>query len=279
MQTDHTPISCYLLTYNSERYLRQILEALRPVADEILIVDSGSTDATATIAADYGANFIHRHIDNFRAQRQFALDQCRYTWVLNLDSDEVPTEEFVTSLVALKGKLQDADVADAYRMERRWIMFGQEVHTFYPISSPDFPVRLFRKDKVGFTQSSNFVHENPAGYDTVEVIKGAVYHYSCDSVHELYRKLNQYTSLAAQDMYRKGKKATRLKLIFSPVAAWIKWYLRKGGWRDGEVGKLLGRYAYDYTYQKYLKLRYDLQPELYTNNPKEIKRAGEPEKV
>jgi glycosyltransferase involved in cell wall biosynthesis len=265
MATTISLVSCYILTHNSERYLEPILQMLSPVVYDIVLVDSGSTDSTRSIAERYGARFILRPLDSFRAQRAFALEQCMHNWCLSLDSDEVPSELFMDSLKQLMGRLELDQGTEAYRIERRWYMFGQEVRAFYPISSPDYPVRLFRKDLVGFNNSSNLVHEDPHGYTKAGLISGTVQHYSCDSVHELYQKLNQYTSLAAQDMERKGKKATRFKLIFSPVAAWIKWYLKKGSWRDGEVGRLLGRYAYDYTHQKYLKLRFNQNRSLYSN--------------
>ncbi|PRY16177.1 glycosyltransferase involved in cell wall biosynthesis [Pontibacter ummariensis] len=265
------PVSCYILTYNSARYLPQILQALEEAVEEVVLVDSGSTDATEAIASQYGARLVYRKFDNFIQQRNFGLEQCRHKWVLSLDSDEVPSADFVAQLQQLKKRLGNEEGPEAYRMERHWVLFGQEVRTFYPISSPDYPVRLFRKDVVTFGKGSNFVHEKPEGFTKAEVLAGAVHHYSCDSVEELYRKLNLYTSLAAKDMGRKGKKASLAKLIFSPVAAWFKWYLKKGGWRDGNVGFILGRYAYDYTYQKYLKLY--LSSRAASELPKEHKQA------
>lgn len=256
-------LSCYLLTFNSEKYLPQILAALQPIADDLVLVDSGSTDSTSEIAVTYGARFIYRKFDNFKNQRNFAQDQCQHSWVFNLDSDEVPTSECIQAIAQLKAKNfgSETNGPDAYRIERHWYLLGRKVHCFYPIDSPDFPVRLFRKEMVSFKQSSNFVHETPSGYTSTAKIPGAVNHFSCDSVHELYGKLNQYTSLAAKDLQNRGKKATWSKLWLSPIGSWFKWYLKKGGFKDGYVGYILGRYAYDYSFQKYLKLKYDLHPE------------------
>lgn len=256
-------LSCYLLTFNSEKYLSQILAALQPIANDLVLVDSGSTDKTQEIAAQYNARFISRKFDNFKNQRNFAQDQCLHNWVFNLDSDEVPTAACINAIADLKAQNFNAENngPEAYRIERHWYLLGRKVHCFYPIDSPDFPVRLFRKDVVSFKQSSNFVHETPSGFTSTEKIPGAVNHFSCDSIHELYGKLNQYTSLAARDLQNRGKKATWSKLWLSPIGSWFKWYVKKGGFKDGYVGYVLGRYAYEYSYQKYLKLKYDLGTE------------------
>ena len=267
-------LSCYLLTFNSEKYLAQILAALQPIADDLVLVDSGSTDKTQEIAAHYNARFIYRKFDNFKNQRNFAQDQCLNNWVFNLDSDEVPSTDCINAITALKARNfnEESSGPEAYRIERHWYLLGQKVHCFYPIDSPDFPVRLFRKDVVSFKTSSNFVHETPSGFTRTEKIPGAVNHFSCDSIHELYGKLNQYTSLAARDLKNRGKKATWSKLWLSPIGSWFKWYVKKGGFKDGYVGYVLGRYAYEYSYQKYLKLKYDLGTENAREN--EEKSAG-----
>jgi glycosyltransferase involved in cell wall biosynthesis len=253
-------LSCYILTFNSEKYLGQVLTAVRPVVDDLVIVDSGSTDHTEAIANQHQARFIFRKFDNFKNQRNFAQEQCLHNWVFNLDSDEVPTAACMAAIATLKAEYfrENNNGPDAYRIERHWFLLGQEVHCFYPIDSPDFPVRLFRKDEVSFKDSSNLVHETPSGYKTTGKIPGAVNHFSCDSIQELYAKLNQYTSLAARDLQNRGKKATWSKLWLSPLGSWFKWYIKKGGWKDGYIGFVLGRYAFEYSYQKYLKLKYDL---------------------
>ncbi|HSI91795.1 MAG TPA: glycosyltransferase family 2 protein [Adhaeribacter sp.] len=254
-------LSTYILTFNSGKYLARVLAAVQPISDDLVIIDSGSTDQTAEIAAHYHARFIYRKFDNFKNQRNFAQEQCRHNWVFNLDSDEVPTAACIAAIADLKqaGFHQQSNGPEAFRIERHWFLLGRKVHCFYPIDSPDFPVRLFRKDVVSFKTSSNFVHETPSGFTRSEKIAGPVHHYSCDSIQELYAKLNQYTSLAARDLQHRGKKATWSKLWLSPVGSWLKWYIKKGGFKDGYIGWILGRYAFEYSYQKYLKLKYDLE--------------------
>ncbi len=254
-------ISCYILTCDSERYLESVIAPIRDVVDELVIVDSGSTDGTQQIAEQFQSRFLVQELEHFGKQRQFALDSCQHQWVLSLDSDEVPDNAFADSLATLKandfriGEQQP----DAFRIHRRWLVLGQEIHTFYPVVSPDHPVRLFRKDRMTFPDEGRGVHESPKGAGQLEYarINGSVWHYSCDSVEELYQKLNFYTTLAAEDLRRKGKTGRWLDVLTHPPAAWFRWYLLKQGWKDGWVGWLLGHYAYEYTSQKYLKLLYD----------------------
>lgn len=256
-------LSCYILTFNSEKYLASVIRPIRELIDDLVIVDSGSVDKTEEIAKEFGARFIVRRLDDFSEQRRFALDSCQYSWVLCLDSDEIPNETFVHSLAKLKKErfLLNQKEVDAYKIKRYWIVLGQKIHSFYPIESPDYPVRLFNKDKVTFGKDGKSVHESPTGYDhfNVGLVEGSVLHYSCNSIDELNQKMNLYTTLAAAELYKKEKKANWLSILSHPPFAWIKWYIMKQGWKDGLVGLILGKYAFDYTYQKYLKLKYDFK--------------------
>lgn len=253
------PLSCCILTFNSEKYLEAIFRALEGVIDDWVIVDSGSTDGTAAICAAFGITPVHRALDNFVDQRNFALARCANDWVLVLDSDEVPDAGMVYSLAALKGAgfATDGIVPDGYHLKRMWYLFDRPVHAFYPIQSPDDPMRLFRRSIVRY--DGNYVHEEAHGATTFRTVEhGYLLHYSCESVSQLINKLNLYTTLAAQDMLRKGKPAgSWANILIHSSAAWVKWYIRKGGFRDGSVGFLLGAYAFLYTFFKYTKRKFD----------------------
>lgn len=252
------PLSWYVLTYNSARRLDAVLAPLREVVDDLLVVDSGSEDATREIAARHGARVVVRPLDTFARQRAFALERCRYRWVLCLDSDEVPDAELVHALRSLKqaGFRQAGAAPDAFRVCRRWFFLGREVHAFYPIRSPDYPIRLFRKDRGGFGPEARLVHESPKGFRAVARLPGSIAHYSCDSLAELDAKLERYTALAALDLMRRGMRgASRPEIALRAAGAFLKWYLAKGGWRDGHRGWILGRYAFAYTWRKYARFR------------------------
>ena len=248
-------LSVYILTHNSERLLEDVLQPLVAVADDLLLVDSGSTDATKDIAAKYGARVVHHPFVSFKDQRNFAHDTSLYDWVLAIDSDEVVSEEFVKEVTELKEK---GFTRDAYTITRYWIVQGVQVRSIYPIDSPDDPVRLIDRRKVRFSQRSGHVHESVDGYETLGVIKSPVYHYTFETDEEIQQKLHKYTSLAAMDIAKNPKSrrwyfplTAHYRLFLSPPAAWYKWYIRHQGYKDGKIGRVLGKYAFQYTYLKY----------------------------
>ena len=255
-----TPLSCYILTHNSASRLAQVLESLDGIVDDLVIVDSGSTDGSREIAAGFGARVIARALDNFTAQRSFAAASCVHDWVLSIDSDEVVSPALAQRLRTLKasGLLSDADAPDAYAIRRDWYVLQQRVRCFYPSHCPDFPIRLFLKAKATYI-AERHVHESMAGFSRAEPINEPLLHYTCDSVDQLYGKMNLYTRLAALDLLRHGRPSL-LRVMVMPRLVWAKWYLVNGGWKDGVVGVILARYAFDSVYQKHIKARYDGRP-------------------
>lgn len=236
-----------MLVKNSEKYLRKILSSIAPIADEIILLDSGSSDQTREIATQWSAHWHTRDFDNFKNQRTYALSLCHYPMVLSLDDDEIPNDVLIANIAALK---KIGFSADAYAISREWIVLGKYVHSMYPISSPDFPIRLFNQEKVRFTHS-NQVHESCSGYSNKEILGGKILHHTFHDREELKRKLDFYTSIAAQDVLDRGKKARGL--LLHGIFAWCKSYFVKSGWRDGKTGVLLANYAFSYTVLKYRK--------------------------
>lgn len=248
-------LSVYILTHNSESLLEKVLQPLTAIADDLLVVDSGSTDRTREIAEQYGARFIVNKFTTFKNQRNFAHDASLYDWVLALDSDEIVSEDFVREIKEMKAA---GFAHDAYTITRYWIVQGVPVSSIFPVDSPDFPVRLIDRRKVHFGGRSGHVHESAEGYDTLGTIKGGVNHYTFETDEEIERKLHKYTALAAMDIANNPKSrrwyfpvTAHYRLYFSPPMAWYKWYIRHKGYKDGVVGKKLGRYAFQYTYLKY----------------------------
>jgi glycosyltransferase involved in cell wall biosynthesis len=248
-------LSFYILTYNSQKYLGKILERVRSVSDEIIVLDSGSTDSTREISEEYTDKFYVRSFDNFTNQRKYALGKCSFDWVFSLDSDEIPDEKFMASVARLKEEdFGESSGIDSYRISRIWHVMNKKVRAFYPITSPDAPIRLFRKDKVDF-RSSTFVHETICGFDRTEIIwEGRVDHYTFENREEFEEKMERYTTLAAIDARKRGKRGSVCNAFIHAVGAFLKWYIRKGGFKDGMIGLINGKYAYHYTWQKYIKL-------------------------
>ncbi|MFK7922410.1 MAG: glycosyltransferase family 2 protein [Bacteroidia bacterium] len=250
-------LSAYILTHNSKRYLLQIIDTIAPVVDEILVIDSGSTDGTQEmVTALPNAQLIKHPLENFKAQRNYATSICSHEHVLFLDSDELPDADFMASLAQIKAA---GFPHEAYRVRRHWEVMGQPIHCIYPIVSPDGPVRLLDRRKVNF-DNANIVHETPSGWTSLGEIGGGLRHITFHDQAELSLKLERYTTLAAQRLVEQGKPTHLPKALLSAIAAWIKWYGLKGGFKDGWLGLRLGVYAFQYSWKKYRKAQHLKSP-------------------
>jgi hypothetical protein len=155
-------------------------------------------------------------------------------------------------------QLSDA-APDAFGIRREWFLLGRQIHCFYPSTCPDQPIRLYQREKVGYA-AGKLVHEAPSGHHRTAAIPEPIFHYTCDTVDQMYAKLNQYTTLAALDMHLNGIRSNWLKISVYPWLLWLKFYFGRGGWRDGWLGLVHGRYVRDVVWQKYVKLKYDFEP-------------------
>ncbi|HXR56797.1 MAG TPA: glycosyltransferase family 2 protein [Casimicrobiaceae bacterium] len=272
------PLSCYVLTRDSERRLADALAAVRNIADEIVVVDSGSHDATLDIAREFGCRIVARTFDNFRNQRVFAEQECTHDWVLQVDSDEIVSQPLADEIGALKARAFDAgqeDAPDGFSVSREWLVLGRPVHVFYPVKAPDRVIRLFRRDRINHA-GSRIIHEYPAGPDRrIVPLAGELLNYTCDSIDQLYSKIGLYTSLAAQDMQSRGESANALKIHLYPWLLAFRCYVLMGGWKDGELGRVHARYVRDTVYLKYLKLRHDCVADVICGNSDHASRGND----
>ncbi len=245
-------VSAYVLTFNSEKYLHQVLSALCAMADDVLVLDSGSTDHTHDIVRQFPGVRLEVHpFTSFREQRIKAEQLCSYDMVLFLDSDEVPDEAFVDSFLQIK---QEGFEKDAYNITRRWNVLGRQVHCVYPVLSPDDPVRVYNKTIASF-QDSPHLHEAPRGFRTLGRVGGEVLHITFETPGELARKVEFYSDIAALDIVSQRKPAGFIPALVFPLLTWVKWYLVKGGYQDGRVGWVLSVFAFRIVRKKYLKAR------------------------
>ncbi len=251
-----TPLSCYILTYNSAFRIRAALESVVGVADEIVVLDSGSTDATEEICRSLGVRFETRRFDDFGRQRSAAIALCSHPWVLSIDSDETLSAPLRARLLALKAddfRLGDTQ-PDGFKINRRWFVLEQEVRCFYPCVCPDDPVRIVRGDKVRFPEETH-VHEAPRGLELVAFLPEPIDHHTVDSIAQMFSKVELYSSLAAKDILQKQGRPPAWKVVVYPWLIWAQWYLSKGGWRDGKFGLIHSRYVWKTVHRKYLKAR------------------------
>lgn len=240
-------ISATIITLNEETHLARCLQSVRGIADEIVVVDSGSQDGTRKIAESHGVKFLVRPWTNYSDQKNFAASQAVHEWILSLDADECLSPSLCAALAELKRK---PAAAVAYSFPRKAFYLGRWInHSGW---YPDYKTRLYRKENARWV--GEFVHERlVVGGDTRRV-EADLLHYSCQSVRDHVQSLDRYTSLAARDLHSHGKRFHMHQLLGSPAAAFIKTYLLKAGLLDGTQGCLIACFAAYYNFLKYAKL-------------------------
>ena len=219
-------ISATIITLNEEDNLERCIHSLKGIVDEIIIVDSGSQDRTLEIAADCGARVFTRAWTNYSEQKNYAASQASSDWILSLDADECLSLELNGEIAELKAA---GARADAYQFPRMAFYLGRWIkHSGW---YPDYKVRLYQKNKA--TWQGSFVHEALFVNGTVGRLKGNLFHYTCNSLSEHLVRLDRYTTLAAQELYSKGKSGSFFQLMFSPALTFVRTFLFKSGFRDG----------------------------------------------
>ena len=222
-----TPFSVVIITLNEERNLGKCLASVK-FADEIVVVDSGSTDKTLEIAKNAGATTISQTWLGYGEQKQLGVDQASNDWVLCIDADETISEQLRHSILAV---LEEPRM-NAYEMPRRnrflgrWLRHGE--------GYPDMNLRFFNRRYAKW--SDDAVHEKVIANCAVGKLAGDLLHESEQGIQDYLAKQNRYTSLQAQIMFDAGKRVSVVKLLTSPVFRFIKFYLVRLGFVDGLPG-------------------------------------------
>ncbi|MDD2500541.1 MAG: glycosyltransferase family 2 protein [Geobacter sp.] len=228
----------------------RIEDCLRSVAwaEEIVVVDSGSTDATCDIARTYTPQVYQRPWLGFGPQKQAAVELATHDWILNLDCDERLTPELVAEIKAILALEQPLD---AYSVPRRTFVGTTEIRHcgWYP----DRTVRLFNRAKARYSDS--LVHERILLEGAPAECKGHLLHYSFNGLADLLVKLNRYSDLSARQLYAQGRRCSLFDLTIRPLSAFLKTYLLKAGLLDGVAGLTISVTTALLTFAKYSKLR------------------------
>ena len=244
-------ITAAIITFNEAENIRAACESVA-WADEIVVVDSQSTDTTRDIAAGCGARVINRAWPGFALQKQFATDQASNDWVFSLDADERVSPELKTSIQRLRD--QNAEqLADGYLIPRRSFYMGRWIRGggWYP----DRQLRLFNKSR-GRWQGPH-IHESVkmnAGA-RVSLLKGDLLHYPARDARYHHQMIGErYAPLGAQQMFEAGRRTSRLKIATAAPAAFLRGYFLKGGFRDGLAGLSIASFAAHHAFLKHLLL-------------------------
>lgn len=242
-------ISATIITFNEESNIKAACESVA-WADEIVVVDSNSTDATRELAAASGARVITNTWPGFGAQKQFAVEQAQHEWIFSLDADERVSDELKRSIEALRKQTQ---LADGYEIPRRtyyqqrWIRGGG----WYP----DRQLRLFKKSHGHWKQ--RHIHESVAMNPDarVEQLNGDLLHYTSPDAAHHHRMIGErYAPLAAQQMFEEGRRTSTVRVASAGPAAFIRSLILKGGLRDGFAGFTIASFAAHHAFLKHLML-------------------------
>jgi glycosyltransferase involved in cell wall biosynthesis len=240
-------ISAAIITYNEQRNISRAIESLR-CCDEIVVVDSGSTDRTTEIAAKLGARVIENPWGGYARQKNWATEQCAHDWVLSLDADESLSE-------ALEGEIwqirKHGPEFDAYTMPRlaqylgRWILHSG----WYP----DRKVRLYDRRRARW--EGEFVHESVVVDGRIGHLESNLLHFTCDSLSEHLRTLDRYTTLAAEQVLAQKASAGWGQLLLDPLWTFFRTFVLQRGFQDGMEGLAIAWMAAMYNFLKYAKAR------------------------
>ncbi len=240
-------ISATIVALNEERNIARAIESLR-CADEILVVDSGSTDGTREIAARLGARVLTEAWRGYAGQKNFAAEQAANDWILSIDADESLTEELEAEILQLQRSTPAADAYDFPRMAQylgRWILHSG----WYP----DRKIRLYHRGHARWV--GEFVHESVRCEGQVAHLNGNLLHFTCSSLSEHTRTLDRYTTLAAREIVARGRAVPITKLLVDPAWTFFRMYFLQRGFLDGPQGIAIAWMAALYTFLKYAKAR------------------------
>jgi glycosyltransferase involved in cell wall biosynthesis len=239
-------ISATIVACNEANNLARALHSLG-CADEIVLVDSGSTDETPKIAANLGARVIYQPWQGYAVQKNFATRHAQHEWILSLDADEELDAVAQAAICDWKGSEPSAD---GYRFARRARYLGRWIlHSGW---YPDYKVRLFDRRKGQW--GGKYVHESVTVSGRLETMPGEILHYTCDTVKEHLQRIELYTDLAAQEMMERGEKVNLLERWFDPLWVFVHTYFLRLGVLDGHQGFLIAAMAARYVRRKYAKL-------------------------
>ncbi len=245
-------LSCFIITFNEERNIRRCLESLDGIADEIVVVDSGSADNTAAICKSFGVKFIINPFEGHKEQKNFASRQCTHEHILSLDADEALSVDLKNSIATVKENWG----TDGYSFNRLTNYCGKWIHHcgWYP----DRKLRLYKKGKGEWSGSNphdQFILNNP---DNLGILPGDLLHYSYYTIEDHLKQVNKFTEIAATSAFIEGRRSSLIQIFLKPVIRFIRDYIFHLGLLDGYYGFVICRISSLATFIKFVKL-YELQ--------------------
>jgi glycosyltransferase involved in cell wall biosynthesis len=240
-------ITATVITLNEEHNIAAALESLS-WADEIIVVDSESSDKTVEIAHQFTDKVIVRPWPGYSTQKNFAAEKAAHDWIFSLDADERVSDELALAIAEIK-RTEDSNLA-AFEFNRRSFYLGRWIkHSGW---NPDYKIRLYDRRRARWT--GDFVHEALAVEGPVKRLSGDLLHYTVRDASEHHLRMDRYTTLAAEKSFQEGKRSSFISVLFSPSIVFVRSYLLKLGFLDGIPGLAIAWFASHYQFLKALKL-------------------------
>ena len=255
-ETGRSLISAFIVCLNEADKIERCLKSVA-WCDEIVIVDSGSTDGTVEICKKYTSKIFIREWPGYVAQKRFGLEHCSKEWVLNLDADEEVSQQLKEEIKAILR--EDNTKINGYNISRvvfylnKWWRKG----AWYP----EYRLRLCRRRFA--TWGGNDPHEKALVEGEVKRLSGELFHYTYGNISHQVRTLNSYSQQAAKTMFNKGQKSNVFKIFFNPFVRFFKFYFLKKGFLEGFPGLIVALLESYYVFLKYVKL---WEMEVYRNS-------------
>lgn len=240
------PISAVLITYNEETDLPRALASTAGVADEVIVVDSGSTDRTCEIARQAGARVLQRAFDQYDTQKNFAAAQAGHDWILALDADEALSPELRASLLAWKQR-EPQEIACQVATRSNYLGGWIKHSGWYP----EYRIRFYRRDRAKWVGA---IHESVRAEGPVGKLEGDLLHYTMATIAEHYAKMENYTNRAAEDLYARGRRGWRGGMFVAAPWTLLQRFFLQLGFLDGYRGAIIAWTSARYVWMKYSKL-------------------------
>jgi glycosyltransferase involved in cell wall biosynthesis len=240
-------ISACIISYNEEEKIEDCLKSLQSVVDEIIVVDSLSTDRTKEIAASYTDKIFDQKFLGHVEQKNLAVSKASHDWIISLDCDERLTPELVISILKVKNKLEQAD---AYRMARKtFYVYRWLNHCWYP----DFKVRLFNRNTAKWGGVNPHDRVETQGNNIV-TLSGDIQHYSFNSLSEHLRTLDNFTEIGAREIIKRNKPVSVVSPWTHGLWTFLRLYIFKRGFLDGYAGLVVSVLSGMHAFVKYNKV-------------------------
>ena len=250
MNNNTHPVSAFVICLNEESQIRRCLESIK-WCQEIIVIDSGSTDRTLEICKEFTDKILHRDWSGYVDQKKYGLEKCTCEWVLNIDADEVVSEELKNEIIELVNKdaiqrlpYNGFHISRVVNYLGRWWRNGG----WYP----EYRLRLCRKSAT--TWGGTDPHEKASVEGETRKLTGELFHYTYKDIQDQVTRLNKFASSAAKSMISSGKPPSILQMIFRPIFRFVKFYIVKKGFKDGVAGFIIAILEAYYVFLKYAKV-------------------------